>query len=436
MAERRSGKMTIIIGAGPAGMSAAFHLQKRGINAQVLEKESRPGGLVRTEQAGHYQFDYAGHLLHFRDREMEKFLKSIIGEKNLGKLKRRSFIFSKKVLTPYPFQVHTYGLPAEVIRDCLLGFIQAKLNPAKTRPANFKQWIIQNLGTGFAEHFLFPFNQKFWKIPLEQLDSQWAEWSIPRPAIKDVIEGALGISRSDFGYNALFYYPKQGGIEKIVEAMAQKIANISLNREIISVHPKDMKILLANGREMGYDSLVSTMPLKELVKRLKSPPEAVEKAGEGLRYVSVLCVNLGIKGPWLSPAHWIYYPEDSYIFYRVGFYSNFVEESSEYQSVVLEISHLPGRSASELEAMAEQAVEQFKRTGILTSDHTIEYIGTMQIPCAYVVYDALRKKALPVITGFLQKNRIYSIGRYGGWEYSSIEDAVRQGKEIAEKIAR
>jgi len=280
-------------------MSAALHLQERGVKAQVLEKESRPGGLVRTEQVGHFQFDYAGHLLHFRDREMEKYLKTIIGEKNLGRLKRRSFIFSKKVLTPYPFQVHTYGLPAEVIRDCILGFIQAKLNPAKTRPANFKQWIIQNLGAGFAEHFLFPFNQKFWKIPLEQLDSQWAEWAIPKPAIKDVIEGALGINRSDFGYNAWFYYPKQGGIEKIARAMSQKIANISLNREIISVHPKDMKILLANGQEMGYDSLVSTMPLKELVKRLKNAPELIEKAGQGLSYVSVLCVNLGIKGPWL-----------------------------------------------------------------------------------------------------------------------------------------
>ena len=428
--------MIAIIGAGPAGLSCAIQLKKLGISAEVFEKESRPGGLLRTEQVDNFQFDYAGHLLHFRDPVIEKWLKGIVGEKNLVRIKRRSFIYSKNILTPYPFQVHTYGLPPEVIRDCLLGFIETKLNPVKAKPADFKQWILANLGPGFAEHFLFPFNQKFWKMPLEELDSQWAEWSIPKPTMKDVIEGALGINRSDFGYNVWFYYPKSGGIEKIAESLAKRVANISLNRAIIAVHLKDMKILLANGEEKAYDRLVSTIPLKELVKGLKGAPEAIKKAGEALRQVSVLCVNLGIKGPWLSPAHWIYYPEDKYVFYRAGFYSNFADESSEYQSVVLEITHEPGLDAEALENLSEKAIGQFRRTGILTGDHSIEYIGTMKIPCAYVIYDAHRKTAVPMITKFLDKNGIYSIGRYGRWEYSSIEDALREGQETAEQIAR
>ena len=341
--------MIAIIGAGPAGLSCALQLKKLGISAEIFEKESRPGGLLRTEQVDNFQFDYAGHLLHFRDPVIEKWLKGIVGEKNLVRLKRRSFIFSKNVLTPYPFQVHTHGLPAEVIRDCVLGFIETKLNPVKTKPANFKQWILANLGTGFADHFLFPFNQKFWKTPLEELDTQWAEWSIPKPTMKDVIEGALGINRSDFGYNIWFYYPKSGGVEKIAESLSRKVEKITLNREIIAVHLKDMNILLANGEEKEYDRLVSTVPLKDLVKGLKDAPEAIKKAGQGLSHVSVLCVNLGIKGPWLSPAHWIYYPEDRYMFYRAGFYSNFAEESSEYQSVVLEITYKPGLDSGALE---------------------------------------------------------------------------------------
>jgi UDP-galactopyranose mutase len=254
--------------------------------------------------------------------------------------------------------------------------------------------------------------------------------------MKDVIEGALGINRSDFGYNIWFYYPKSGGIEKIAEALARGVEKISLNRAIIAVNLKNMNILLANGEERGYDRLVSTLPLKELVKGLKGTPEAIKKAGDGLRHVSVLCVNLGIKGPWLSPAHWIYYPEDKYVFYRAGFYSNFAEESSEYQSVVLEITHKPGLDSEAIENLAEKAIDQFKKTGLLTSDHSIEYIGTMKIPCAYVIYDAHRKKAVPMITKFLEKNNIYSIGRYGRWEYSSIEDALRGGLETAEQIAR
>ena len=86
--------------------------------------------------------------------------------------------------------------------------------------------------------------------------------------------------------------------------------------------------------------------------------------------------------------------------------------------------------------LAEKAIDQFRGTGILTSDHSIEYIGSMRIPCAYVIYDAHRKKAVPMLLKFLEKNGIYSIGRYGRWEYSSIEEALREGLETAETIAR
>ena len=334
--------MIAVIGAGPAGLSCAADLKRLGIEAQVLEKESRPGGLLRTEQIDYFQFDYAGHLLHFRDPAIEKLVKRLIGSQGLNKIKRQSFIYSKNVTTPYPFQVHTYGLPPEVIRDRILGFVETMLKPMLANSKNFKEWILTHLGKGFAEHFLFPFNEKFWKMPLNQLDSKWAEWSVPIPNIKDVVEGALGINRASYGYNACFYYPKHGGIENLARLLASKAGKISLNREIIAVHLKSRKLLLANGDEIGYDRLVSTMPLKELINRSAGIPAGIKKAGQGLRYLSVLCVNLGIKGPWISPAHWIYYPEDQFAFYRAGFYSNFAEEFSEYQSMVLEITCQPG----------------------------------------------------------------------------------------------
>jgi len=426
--------MIAIIGAGPAGLSCAITLQKLGIDARVWEKESRPGGLMRTEKIGPFQFDYAGHLLHFRDPKIEKWLQEFAPPEELLRIKRRSFIYSNNVLTPYPFQVHTRGLPRKVVLECLLGFLKTKIIPAKT-PANFKQWVLANLGPGFAKHFLFPFNRKFWKTPLEQLDSEWAEWSVPRPSAKDVILGALGWNKADFGYNAWFSYPKSGGMEKIAGLLASRVENISLNREILSVHLKDMKILLANGEEMGYDGLVSTMPLKELIKRLQGAPGSINELGSGLRHLGVLCVNLGVIGPQITPAHWIYYPEDRFVFYRAGFYSNFSDAPSEFQSVVLEITYLPGKSEAELKSLADKAVDQFKQSGLLGREHTIEYAGVINIPCAYAVYDEARKKSLPAILKFLEQNAIHSIGRYGSWEYSSIEDALREGKEAAEKIA-
>lgn len=417
-------------------MSCGLHLKELGIPFQIFEKESRPGGLIRTEKSGEYQFDYGGHLLHFRGSDLEDSVKGLLGENNLVRFKRRSFIYSNKVLTPYPFQVNTFGLPAEVIRDCLLGFFDTKLKASRAKIDNFFEWILFHFGFGFAHHFFFPFNQKFWRIPLTELDTEWAEWSVPKPTLKDVIDGALGINVQDFGYNIYFYYPKQGGVEILAKSLAEKLGKIFLNREIISLNLNNRKFLLDNGEEIGYDKVISTMPLKELILKIKDAPEDLKKAGEGLRYISVLCVNLGIKGPMISPAHWIYFPEDQFNFYRAGFYSNFTEKASEHQSVVLEITYLPDQEPLKDKDYLKQSLEDFRKTGLLKDEHLVEYTGVMKIPYAYIIFDRHRKSALPGILKFLEENGVYSIGRYGRWTYSTIEDSIRDGRETAKKIAR
>ncbi len=428
--------MITIIGAGPAGLSCGLQLKELGIPFQIFEKDSRAGGLIRTEKSGKYQFDYGGHLLHFRGSDLEDLVKGLLGEHNLVRFKRRSFIYSNKTLTPYPFQVNTFGLPPEVIRDCLLGFFDTKLKASRAKIDDFFEWILFHFGFGFAHHFFFPYNQKFWKIPLTELDSEWAEWSVPKPTIKEVIDGALGLNTQDFGYNVFFYYPKQGGIETLAQAMAVKLDKIFLNREIISLNLNNRQILLDNGEEIGYDSIVSAMPLKELILKIKDAPDEVKKAGESLRHISVFCVNLGVKGPMISGAHWIYFPEEQHIFYRAGFYTNFLEKPSEHQSVVLELTYLPDQAPLNDQEIIKRSVDDFRKAGFLKDEHLVEYTGAMKIPYAYVIFDQNRKRVLPGILKFLEENGIYSIGRYGRWTYSTIEDAFRDGRETAKKLAR
>ena len=208
--------MILIAGAGLAGLSAAFHLQDRDF--RIIEREERPGGLCRTERIGDYSFDYGGHLLHLRGDDVRGLVMDLLGDR-LRLHKRRSAIFSKGVVTPYPFQVNTYGLPPEVVRDCLLGFIEAMMDSTKdpSVPDNFFEWIYHAFGQGFAKHFFLPFNQKFFKTDLTEITTEWASWSIPRPRPRDVVNGALGIEEGEFGYNVEFYYPG-GGIEELPRA--------------------------------------------------------------------------------------------------------------------------------------------------------------------------------------------------------------------------
>ncbi len=427
-------KKIVIIGAGPAGLSCAYWLKKFGFNPLIFEKESRPGGLLRTEKFGNYQFDYAGHLLHFQNPEIERWVKNIVGKSNLNKFKRKSFIYYKEKLLPYPFQVNTYGLPPQIVKECLLGFIEAGLK-RKKRAKNFKEWILMNFGKGFANHFFFPFNEKFWKIPLDEIEIDWTDWSIPVPSLEDVIDGALGISKKDYGYNVWFYYPKQGGIEFFAQKLAEKVGKIFLNREIIAVHLKNKKILLDNKEEIEYDYLISTMPLRELILKMVDIPDNLKEMAKKLRYISVICLNLGAESPEFPEYHWIYFPEKKFVFYRAGFYANFSGKSSKYQSIVLEITHLPQNPVEKKSDFIKKSIKAFEKAGFLAKGK-IDYIGMMKIPYAYVVYDEHRRKTLPKLFNFLKKNQIFSIGRYGGWRYSTTESALIEGKNLAEKLAK
>ena len=152
--------MIVIVGAGLAGLSAAYHL--RGLPYKILEREREVGGLCRSYVKDGFTFDYTGHLLHFRQTAIKALVESLLPDR-LQRHARKSFVFSHDTYTEYPFQVNTHGLPPEVVRECLLGFIATLTRTSSTPPAespSFKQWIIESLGEGIAKHFMVPFNEK------------------------------------------------------------------------------------------------------------------------------------------------------------------------------------------------------------------------------------------------------------------------------------
>ena len=148
-----SKKRIVILGAGLAGLSVAWHLQRKGIECLIFEKESEVGGLCRSKNINGFTFDYDGHLLHFKHSYTFNLIKNLLGE-NLVEHKRSAWVYSYDRYTPYPFQANLYGLPKSVVQDCLLGFIKVCNNGRKKTNNNhsFHDWIIQTLGKGIARH--------------------------------------------------------------------------------------------------------------------------------------------------------------------------------------------------------------------------------------------------------------------------------------------
>src|SRR6185436_930499 len=227
--------MIAIVGAGLAGLSTAYHLD--GLPYRLFEREREAGGLCRSYQVDGFTFDMTGHLLHFRQAEIKTLVESLLAGR-LERHVRRSFIYSYRTYTEYPFQVNTYGLPPEVVRDCLLGFIATLTQPppsGASHDRSFKAWILDNLGEGFARHFMVPFNEKLWQVSLDELTSDWVSWLIPKPALKDVVNGALGIKDQAFGYNPTFLYPAQGGIDILPKAFLPSVLEPAYGAELIEV---------------------------------------------------------------------------------------------------------------------------------------------------------------------------------------------------------
>lgn len=421
----------LVLGGGLAGLSAAYHL--RDLNPTVFEKEPEIGGICRSFEQDGFTFDVTGHLLHIKKDYTRKLIDHLLP----GAFRfhaRKAAIYSCDRTTPYPFQANTFGLPSSVVRDCLLGFIETLPNTSPP-PDNFRDWALHTFGTGITQHFLFPFNEKFWKRDLSELTSDWVSWAIPKPSIEEVVNGALGIVNEGMGYNPRFSYPVEGGIDCLPRALASELGDIRTGHEVESIDTRRRVVTFRNGCTERYDNLINTLPLPVAFGLIGNAPESLAHAARGLDVISILDINLGIDRPNLSDQHWLYFPESRYIFTRVGFPMNFSDSAVPpgTSSVYVEITHRPG-ARPELEAACHDAIDGLIDCGVLRTDDRILTRHVIDIPHAYVVFDDYRQKHLPELISWLDSQDITVAGRYGDWDYYSMEDTILSGKRAAEKV--
>ena len=426
----------VILGAGLTGLSAARHLQTEYV---LFEREAEAGGLCRTMARAGYLFDYTGHLLHLRRDYTKAFIQQLLPHA-LTEHVRNAQIYTQGRYVNYPFQANLAALSPEVIKACILGFVATLTPPdAPREPAalSFHDWVLQTFGAGLAKYFLFPYNQKLWRIPLTELASDWVSWSIPKPSLDEFLNGALGIPNRAFGYNPTFLYPTDGGVSQLPQALLRQLdqSNVHFQKNAVAVDVAAKIVTFDDGSTIHYDRLISTLPLKNFIALLTSAPPAVRAAAAQLRAIDVYNINLGVTRPAVADAHWLYFPEPEYIFYRVGFPMNFSAAVAPpgCSSMYVEVSVLPGETIPEAQLIAE-VLTGLRRCGLLRADDDIAVCDVTRIECAYVLYDLQRTAALNVLQSYLAAQDIFSVGRYGAWEYSAMEDALLAGQEVAARI--
>ncbi len=369
-----------------------------------------------------------------------KQLVSQLLDGNLHTITRNSWIFSKGVYTRYPFQTNLYGLPPEVIKECILGFVKARGNDAacamtdEKQPLSFAAWIDATLGPGIARHFMTPYNEKLWTVPLDELTCEWMGRFVPSTSLEQILDGALADQSRNAGYNATFSYPLRGGIEALPQAFAASLANIHTGCELARLDISNRQLHFKSGQTACFHQLVTTMPLPALLRAASDVPQPVREAAQKLRFTSVCNVNLGVDRS-ISDKHWIYFPEPEYCFYRIGFSHNFSPNQAPAgcSAIYAEVGYSDWKPLDR-SGLVERIKADLIKAGILKPSDRVLAELCLDIPCAYVIYDRHHRQCSDLVRTFLRENGIFTIGRYGAWEYSGMEDAIWQGRLAAEEI--
>jgi protoporphyrinogen oxidase len=427
----------IIIGAGPTGLSAAYHLEKLKFYDYILfEKEATVGGLCRSLYQDGFTFDYTGHLLHINDEYVHSFVDSLVGLHNFQQITRRSYVYSHKLYTPYPFQTNLYGLPIEVIAQCIEGYVNRNKNKLK-KNSSFIDWVYKQFGQGFAKHFFIPYQKKIFSHDLRTISASWTGRFVPGTSLEKIIAGAIfDQTQEQIGYNAEFLYPKTGGIYYWVNAIAQHIKQpIVFNSTVTKIDLSKKKITLANGHTEPFSYIINTMPLDVLLENIhEAPTTTLKRACAHLKCNKVVNFNIGINKPEISNKHWIYYPEALYPFYRVGFpfLLSPAMAPTNYSSISGEIAYMH-QSPEWVNTALKKSFSLVKRLFSIDTDDIVTQL-IVPISHAYVIYDFWREKNITNLLGTLESHAIYCAGRYAEWKYSSMQEAILDGKNIVNKI--
>ncbi|MFA5075129.1 MAG: NAD(P)-binding protein [Candidatus Babeliales bacterium] len=429
----------VILGAGLTGLSCAYNLEKHGFfDFQIFEKDIYPGGLLRSFKQDNFTFDYTGHLLHINNNDFYNFLNEIANINNFDLVTRNSAIFLNNKTVPYPFQMNLAGLDARLIVECIHEFINKKKN-LKTK--SFHDWAIKYFGKGITKHFFDPYNKKLLSYNTKKITPSWTGRFVPKTDLKKLLYGALNTDPSkNVGYNCQFYYPKHNGIQFLIDNLCKNLKNkIYTNHNATKIDVLNKIIYFENGNFAKYNKLISTLPLNLFLDQIEEKSDTNLKIlSKKLLCNSVINFNLGFNVKDLGNKHWIYYPERQLSFYRIGFWHNINPNSTpqNYTAIYGETSYLPGtKTNNQIKNLTSRSIDQsLKILDLEKSNIATQKI--LKLSHAYVIYDFWREKNLKQILKTLENLSINSIGRYGEWKYSSMQEAYLDAKKTTENLLK
>ena len=438
-----SGQRVVVCGAGPAGLTAAYLLAKAGSAVTVLEADTVVGGIARTAQYKGYRFDIGGHRFFTKIEAVEALWHEVLGGEFIA-VPRLSRICYNGKFFDYPLKAFNalWGLGLVNTVRVVLSYLRTRLHPSPIEET-FEQWVTNRFGRRLYEIFFKTYTEKVWGIPCTEIRAEWAAQRIQGLSLVKAILSATPMQRRASTIKTLineFQYPRLGPgqmWEMTRDRVTALGGEVLLQHRVTGVEVRDGRVVAVraatpNGeRRMECDHLISTTDVRALVRALEpAPPDAVRRAGEGLRYRDFLVVALMVDRARLFPDNWLYVHTPGVKVGRIQNFNNWsaamVPDPDRTTCLGLEYFCFEGdglwnSADADLVALATRELRQLGLIG----DATVFDGTVVRMPKAYPIYDGEYRGHLDAVRAHVDPiPNLHCVGRNGMHKYNNQDHSM------------
>jgi len=431
-------KPTVVLGAGPAGLTAGYLLAKEGLPVIVLEAHEKVGGLAMTEERDGYRFDLGGHRFFTKSKEVDDLWHEVLDDEFLLR-PRMSRIYWNQRFLDYPLRgpdvIRKLG-PVELTR-ALLSYLRAAIKP-KGNEDSLEEWVSNRFGKRLYELFFKSYTEKVWGVPCSELRAEWAAQRIKGLSFFSAAKAAFFGNRGNKVKSLIseFHYPRFGPgqmwetMTREIERMGGEVRTETEVEQLNAAADGRIVSVEAGGETIEAGQVISSLPLRATVDITRPlPPAEVREAARGLRYRDFLTVALVLDGDDLFPDNWIYIHEPGV---RVGRIQNYrswspwmVPDQSKacvgLEYFCFEGDDLWTMSDDELVELASRELEQLG----LASRSKVERGYAVRVPKAYPMYDKDYEDRVAAIRSWLDTlGNLQQVGRNGLHRYNNSDHSM------------
>lgn len=459
--------MIVVLGAGIAGLSAAFHIGHE--RSLLLERQPKAGGHTSSYSLGGFTWDQGPHVSFTKNEAVKAlFAEAVDGEYDeypvrVGNYHRGHWI-------EHPAQTALHAVPEPLRQRCLDSFLSTRQSAESLRertPTDYGEWLDRAFGPVFAKHFPAPYTRKYWTREPRELTTDWVGGRVHLPTVADVVEGSLTPLEGGRHYISKVRYPKGGGYEAFTAGL-RRGANLRCSAEVARIDLRSRTIGLSTGESIAFDRLVNTMPLPVFIDRCINVPASVREAVRALECSRLLLVETTAPHPTRRPENWLYVYDEDKLSTRIHFTERLTPGNAPPQHTGVQVEVYVGRQrpcALTHAEVAQRVLDELVEMRLIDADAAAQgtvYQQVRRCQWANVIFDHARRDALDRIWSWLEteglgrrdddltpttdwslpraaaprSDTLFMAGRFAQWKYYWSDDCVLRGRQLASEVGR